>query len=184
MALATITDLITLLPGDAVNNDYWNSKLNAAISIVKNILNRELESASYTETGFTDENGVFYVKEIPLTADSITLTLNESALVEDTDFTANDTTGEIDCDGTGEYSITYTGGYSTIPDLVKEAIAQAAYFLHCQRGQGIAANESAGGQSLTYKTEDELKAHLKSMLKPYICVSVGWINEQEYKEQS
>lgn len=184
MALATINDLITLLPGTAVNNDYWTGLLADAIARVKTILNRELESASYTETGWTNEDGIFYVKEIPLTAASITLTLNESVLVEDTDFTANDTTGEIDCDGTGEYSITYTGGYATIPDTVKVAIAMIANFRHNQLGQGIAANESVGGQSVTFRTEDELMAQVRSMLKPYKWISAGWINEQEYKEQS
>ena len=185
MALITINDLTDIyLQGTAVNDDYWTGLMNDAIARVTKILNRAIESAEYTETGYTNENGIFYVKEIPITAESVTLTLNDAVITEDTDYTVDYTTGRIDCESNGEYSITYTGGYATVPATIKIAIAMLAVFRHNQLGQGIAQTESVGGQSLTYRTEEELIRQIASMLKPYTNETLGWINKEEYLEQT
>lgn len=155
-------------------NGLWTSShfvqacADYAISRVNNFLNRDCRSGSYTDKFEGDGTNYHWLKNPPGSAVASIKVRDESTGEYTTIFTGSDTVGnsiELGSDGKLEllkgysfssgsrYEVAYTGGYTSVPELIKGACKQlgAIHYKESPAGTGWLAETSRnlGGQSAT-----------------------------------
>ena len=195
-----MTQLITVnrakqVPGLAdVNSTYLGNLISAASNMVENHCRRIFTAANYTNE-LHDGTGMqfFYLKAYPVTTlTSITITdsANSSETIAGTSFDFNADNGKVQFKtginaaygyfpfGTQNIAVTYTAGYSTIPDAVQEAVAQVVMGLYAP---GAASNlglqsERLGEYSFARATgaaQVVVTPIVEALLEPYVKF---WVN--------
>jgi hypothetical protein len=163
------------------NNARGQAIMESADAIIKTRLGeRDLIAGTYTDNIISKSDGVcrFYLKEFPIASISkIEIAGSEIGHIADTDFqwiykpNSDVKIGiELLCYEVNEgeqISITYSGGYSTIPKPIKVAFVAAVELQWQKLTQGIAKGDSSGEVSTTYKDTKDTFDFIDSLLEPY-----------------
>lgn len=160
-ALLTEAELETMLE-TLFDTPYAEFLINTASGFIEKYCNRSIKSAVRTGEEY-DGNGFkkLYVKNPPITAVSAIHqwdTYNDESLYEysaDTEYLIDEDGQYIYLRGVWSigvhnYQITYTGGYTTIPDDLKYACAQFCAWINNNKNSMGIKSERIGTYAITY----------------------------------
>lgn len=182
--LVTLAEYKAYAGINSTNSDtVINSIIPKVSELVKNLCRRSFVDNVVTPITWVTDGGMgsrIYVKEYPI----ITLTDLEhshdygqtyEALVEYTDYVYNKEEGYIEAIG-GDfpktlkgYRITYTGGYTTLPEDLKIAVLDLVKY-YIQNDGAVHSTKAPGTNSvqIEYITSTSLPAHIRRVLDLYV----------------
>jgi len=172
-----------------ISSDVVNDFLDMAQDAIEKDCDRKFEYASYT--GVYNGNGSkrLWLKNAPITSiTSVTITEDdgtEESLTVATDLVFEAANGAVEFgpdnvssyelwpEGFQNISVTYVGGYSTIPDALQEACALKALIFFAHSGADLNAAlqaENIGNASKTRTGEsilEEWESNYRRLIQPY-----------------
>jgi hypothetical protein len=188
-AFVTVNDLTDAgLTGETA---YLEALINRASSLIEKYIGRSIKSATYIEEYDGNHTGMIALKNYPLTA--ITSVETITGEIGDPDYDSLDTDEysllNKDTDsysqpgiiriarrymGHDRYRITYTAGYATVPEDLKQACVDLCGFLSGSAKSSGVKSETLGEYSITYgNTGDPITSSgIKFVLDMYRTPSV------------
>jgi phage gp36-like protein len=160
--LTTLAILKTYINNGSSNDTLLQQLLTSASVAIESYCNRDFVSKAYTKTFDGSGGNALVLPDYPITAvASVTVngqTIPAAASVTGTGYSFSENTivlnGYIFTRGWANITVTYTAGYTTIPDdLVQACCGTVQYWLN-DRQRGGETSRSMGGQTITYSTED------------------------------
>lgn len=193
MSLASLTRAKRHSVFNGVSNELIQDLLDSASKLIINYCNREFDAATdTTETLDGDDQCFLFLKRLPITSiKNITVALCDGTTdtIDGTDLTFNAQTGEvqfaIDNDSGYDYFpigfqnivVTYSGGYSTIPEDLQDACIQLAVGMKevCSGSTAI-QSETIGDYSYTLNArqygDSIISPSVRSILNCYRLIYV------------
>lgn len=158
MAIVTVDEFklyAKKISGDSALEDLYEVFVNSAEAVVTDFLGYDPTSQTYTnETHYGDGRSYVCLKARPISALSA---FSVDGVAEDVlDYTIDDDR-IIRIDGTEFYpgatlSVSYTAGYSTVPDLIKQTVLRIAALLSVEAGEniGVTSQSFDGGNTRSF----------------------------------
>jgi hypothetical protein len=157
--------------------------IKQAQSIIEsgNITNRNFEVSQYVEKFYGDDSEWYYTDNFPIdTSQDITLiTYSDSEEIDTDDYHVfNSNSGGIKYDSNfnsdTEYQITYSAGFTSIPEIIKNSILELAYYLYRQspQGEGLLGKKNIGGNQSSSVTYEDILNKIKDKCINYRRVNV------------
>lgn len=160
--LTTLAILKTYINVGSTNDTLLQQLLTSASAAIQGYCNRDFISKSYTKTFNGNGSNRMVLPDYPLSAVSaLTISgvaVNAAASITSAGFYFYDNmimlNGYAFGRGYGNITITYTAGFSPVPDdLVQACVGTVQYWLN-DRQRGGEISRSMGGQSITYSQKD------------------------------
>ena len=176
MAYITLDEAKRFLRVTGVSDDTLISELiNHAQGIIDGYLGRTLESATYTETFVVMKNdsipNLFFLTYRPVTA--VTSVKQNGTELNSNQYTVYASQGVLVVEGlpapTDEIEITYTAGYTTIPEDIKfvtKSLVAKMYAMSKSGGVEV-SSERAGDWAVSFKDQELLDPSLTKILDRY-----------------
>lgn len=128
------------------DNDTPQTYCDAAMQCVKEFLNYDPELQQYTQTIKGDNGGLLALKAMPIqsitafSVDGVSHQTSELSVVSDNYVEFED--GSLFLKG-HKYSVTYTAGFSTVPELIKTTALQIASLFWESAGGNLAVSSTS-----------------------------------------
>jgi len=182
----------TLSDTGAISDEVLSSMIESASSLIESFCQKKFVSDSYTETLSGDGDYSLFLSHTPIT-NLTSITQRDSTGTEyeysEDDLIIDPETGEVRVDyesqldsdpsvwlrGFRNVEAVYEAGYSAVPEVVQEAVAQltASIWASSSTDQMV-KSEELGDWSATYKddTSDLITQSVRALLAPYRRVIV------------
>ena len=174
--LTTLPNVKQWLGIGGINDDSLLTRLITSVStFIRTWLNRQLDSAVYTET-YDGLGGVrLSTANYPITAvssvtiDSLVVPVSTSPTVAGFTFDSNGILlrqGYRFVRGVANVSVVYTAGYATIPGEIEQAAIEMIALKTAERRRVGISSQTLAGESVAYRDVD-MTASIKSLLNQY-----------------
>jgi len=160
----------------AIGDDALLTRLITSVStFIRTWLNRQLDSAVYTESYDGLGGTRLSVANHPITAvasvtiDNLVVPLSTSPTVAGFTFDAYGILlrqGYRFVRGQANVSVVYTAGYATIPEEIEQAAVELVTLRYVERRRPGVSSQSVGGENLSYRDVD-MTDSIKTLLRQY-----------------
>lgn len=162
MPLTTLSKVKEYLQIDATDtsrDSVLTRLINASSTVIEKYCGRKFESAQFTETYWDGLQKVF-VENYPITAIA-SVTDNGDAV---TDYKNRTTYIDMGHKPVGDVVVSYTGGYTTVPDDIEQACIMTVHFFFKMDVANFGRTFTENGMSFK---PDNLPGTVKLLLNPY-----------------
>ena len=158
---------------ESINLENW---ILQGQDIIEKYLDRHIEQANYTEK-YDGGNQFIFLKNYPVSSissvkeDDITLDSSEYGFTETGILYLKDRNFS---EGIQNVEVSYTAGYSEIPDSLKRALTIVVQNLiaYAVRPTDLPTSQGMEGMSINYSKDEILTDAVKEILKPFKRVSI------------
>jgi hypothetical protein len=162
------------IPTGTTEDTLLNRLITAASGFIQSWLNRQLLSASYTETRDGHGGPTMVFANYPVTAvasvtvDGVAIPAAASVLANGYRFTGTmiSLAGYLFTRGTGNVTLVYTAGYAAVPSEIEQACLELIGYKYKERDRIGHESKSLAGEVVTFITKD-MPEPVKAILKNY-----------------